>query len=79
MKHLEENNISYWKHLKFSMTQSTICLKAAFFLFVHSLFPNVFESNGSKAVSKVADNLKIAVTKRRSFRPLRNKSTKNKQ
>ena len=79
MKHLKENNPTYWKHFKFSISQSMLCFKAAACLLVHSILPFLFESSGSETIKKVADNLKIDVTKRRSFRPLRNKTTKKKK
>jgi len=77
--HLKENNTTYWKHFKFSMSQSFCCFKAAFYLLCHSFLPNVFTSRGSRTVEEVANNLKISITKRRSFRPLRNKNIKKKK
>ncbi len=45
MKHLKDNNISYWKHWFFAM-------KLSFSLFVHAWFPNILETYASDKICK---------------------------
>lgn len=40
MKHLKENSVTYFEHLRFAWS-------VAFVLFVHGLFPNVWETKAS--------------------------------
>ena len=45
MKHLKENNISYWKHWLFAMKLSLV-------LFIHAWYPDVFETYVSDKIRK---------------------------
>jgi hypothetical protein len=44
-KHLDENNVTYFQHLKFSWT-------VAFVLIVHGLFPFIWETKASEILCK---------------------------
>ena len=52
MSHLSDNDISYFEHLKRSMKYSGKSIKASFFFFIHAIFPNVFETNGSDTIKE---------------------------
>jgi len=45
MKHLEENNVTYFEHLQFAWS-------VAFILLVHGLFPFIWTNRGSELLCK---------------------------
>lgn len=51
--HLKQNNMGYFQHMRFASTQGCRCLRAATYLFVHSVFPCFFPSAGSNLVAQL--------------------------
>ena len=51
--HLEFANQTYFAHAKDSLKYSGSALKASFFFFIHSLFPNRCQKHGSKEITKL--------------------------
>jgi len=49
MKHLKENNVTYFEHLRFAWTVS-------FILFAHGLFPFLWTDRGSELLCKDEDH-----------------------
>ena len=50
MNHLKKNRMTYFSHMKFTLSRGLICLKAGTMLCVHSFLPCFFEKVGSKLV-----------------------------
>ncbi len=48
--HLILNEQTYFSHFKNSMLYSYISLKASFYFFIHGIYPDIFEFNGSKTI-----------------------------
>ena len=62
--HLERVNQSYSQHFFDAILFSLIAFKASMYFFVHALWPDIFEVQGSREI----DNLKnILDYKRRKF------------
>lgn len=53
IKHLKENNMGYWEHLKFAFSHGIRCIKAGVLLILHSIIPALFPKTGSKLVNKL--------------------------
>jgi len=51
--HLKNNNMTYVEHFKFASLHGYLCIKAGFFLCVHSIFPCFFQKAGSRLVHKL--------------------------
>jgi hypothetical protein len=49
-KHLQELNITYTEHFKNSMSYSIQSLKASFYFFIHAIYPDAFEFDGSRQI-----------------------------
>ncbi len=49
MKHLEENNVTYFQHLRFAWT-------VAFILLVHGLLPFLWTDRGTQLLCKEEDH-----------------------
>ena len=49
-KHLKENNVSYFKHMKYALGYSKESAKAMFYFAVHAFLPDVYVTNGSKKI-----------------------------
>ncbi len=52
-KHLQNNNISYFYHMKNSLYYSFQSLKAGVIFAVHSIYPDIFQYTGSEVISKL--------------------------
>jgi hypothetical protein len=52
LQHLRDYDITWYDHYKRAVKWSWALQKAAFYLFVHSIFPWLFESNASAIVFK---------------------------
>jgi hypothetical protein len=52
-KHLEENNITYFSHMYYSLYYSKESLKATIYFFVHAFIPDIFEYNGSITIKNL--------------------------
>ena len=57
MKHLEENNETYLRHLRKAMYISVCMLGGCCTAFVHALVPLVFTKTTSKILSHVKDTI----------------------
>jgi len=68
LDHLQENNMTYFDHLKFASYHSFLCMKAAFYLIIHSVLPCFFGGTGSNLVTKMS-----------KYFTIRNYSKKNEQ
>ena len=53
VEHLKENNMGYWKHLRFASGHGIRCIKAGFLLILHSFIPALFPKTGSVLVNKL--------------------------
>ena len=53
IKHLEENNITYLSHMKIALTISALSIYAAICVFIHSIFPNLFENTATNISKKI--------------------------
>ena len=57
MDHLTRVKQDYWSHFFDAMLYSFIALKAFFYFFVHAIFPDLFEFDGSREIQKLNDIL----------------------
>lgn len=53
-QHLQENNITYYQHLKFALFHGFVCLIAGICLTIHAFLPCVFQTAGSDLVQSLA-------------------------
>ena len=51
-KHLEEQKMTYFQHMRTALTHSIRCQIVSFKLIVHSFFPFIFEDTGWKNLGK---------------------------
>lgn len=51
--HLSENKMTYRQHLLFAFGYGVKCIRAGFYLLVHSIFPCWFAHAGSRLVRKM--------------------------
>jgi len=58
IKHLEENNISYLKHMKRALSYSFNSLLAFSFFLVHAFLPFLFVKSGSNTIKKIYNEVK---------------------
>lgn len=54
--HLKENNMSYYKHIKFAGKNGLNCIKAGISLITHGFIPAIFPRAGSQLVNKLNKN-----------------------
>ena len=53
VKHLKENNMGYWEHLRFASSHGIRCIKAGLLLILHSIIPAFFPKAGSILVNQL--------------------------
>jgi hypothetical protein len=53
IKHLKENNMTYWQHLVFAAAHGLRCIKAGICLIVHSIIPGLLPKTGSNLVNEL--------------------------
>jgi hypothetical protein len=53
-QHLEENNMTYYTHLKFAFFHGCVCILAGLCLMIHSLLPCLFQTTGSDLVQSLS-------------------------
>jgi len=58
MKHLKENNLSYFGHWKQAMGYFAEIQIAAFCVFTHAWFPFLFECTASEIIKNLAERFK---------------------
>lgn len=51
--HLQKVKQGYYEHFLDSICYCGISLKASFYFFIHSLFPDVFEFDGSNTIKQL--------------------------
>jgi hypothetical protein len=49
-KHLERINKGYFEHFFHAMSYCFISLSASFYFFIHAIYPDVFEFDGSRQI-----------------------------
>ena len=57
MKHLKDNNMSYWEHLSFAFKLSGQLVVMAFVGVIHAIFPFVFQNVVSDGVKNMDTKL----------------------
>lgn len=57
IKHIKENNTTYFSHMKRAFCLSLQAGFASIVLLIHSIFPNVFEKTGSNTIHKLHKKL----------------------
>ena len=63
--HLKQINQSYTEHFYDSMNYCCISFKASFYFFMHSVWPDIYEFDGSKTIN---DLNTILHEKKRKFK-----------
>jgi len=61
--HLNRVKQDYWSHCFDAMSYSFIAFKASFYFFVHSIYPDLFEFDGSREIENLNS---ILISKKRS-------------
>jgi hypothetical protein len=51
--HLKKVNQNYIEHFRDSFTYSLLCLRASFYFLIHSLWPDLYEYDGSLTIRKL--------------------------
>ena len=55
MKHLEEEGVSYWQHMKFAVRFGLVLVLVGLCVLVHAIVPFLFKHTGSGAVIAMAE------------------------
>lgn len=58
IKHLKENNMTYYEHFLFAFYYGIIAIFAGVLLIIHSLLPCFFQTTGSYLVTKLSRRFK---------------------
>lgn len=53
IKHIKENNTTYFSHMRRALSMSIKAGFASIALLIHSIFPNIFEKTGSNTINKL--------------------------
>jgi len=53
MKHLTDNNFTYFEHLKIAFKLAFRCFKVGFKLIIHGVFPFIFQNTGWLKLGKL--------------------------
>jgi hypothetical protein len=56
-KHLKDLNVTYNTHFKHSMSYSLQSLKASYYFFIHSIYPDIYKDKGSLSIKKLNNTL----------------------
>jgi hypothetical protein len=51
--HLKLMKISYFNHFLRAIKISFTCLCASYYLFIHAIYPDIYQFNGTKIITKV--------------------------
>ena len=62
-KHLKYVKQSYFEHFEDSFEYVKLSLKATFYFAVHTIYPDLFEYQGSKTIKKLNDILQEKINK----------------
>lgn len=52
ISHIKENNTTYFVHMRRALSLSFKSLQASIALFVHAMYPNIFEYTGSNLIKE---------------------------
>ena len=52
ISHIKENNTTYFVHMRRALRVSFKSLQASIALFVHAMYPNIFEYTGSNLIKE---------------------------
>lgn len=52
MKHLRDLDLSYFEHMRKAFSHIVECQKVSFKLFIHAIFPSIWEDTGWKNLGK---------------------------
>lgn len=52
ISHIKENNTTYFVHMRRALSLSFKSLRASIALFVHAMYPNIFEYTGSNLIKE---------------------------
>lgn len=52
ISHIKENNTTYFVHMRRALSLSFKSLKASVSLFIHAMYPNMFEYTGSNLIKE---------------------------
>ena len=52
-KHLKENNMSYFEHMKCALGYAKESGKAMVYFSIHAIMPNIFVKKGSTIITKI--------------------------
>jgi len=67
-RHLDNNDMTYWQHLKFASAQGIKCIIAGVLLIIHSFIPALFSKTGQNITNK----LNKVFTKNNDFLMIKN-------
>jgi len=56
-KHLKENNMSYFEHMLFALTQCKESAMAMAYFFIHAFFPDLLITSGSQKIIQINNNI----------------------
>jgi hypothetical protein len=62
-QHLIRVKQDYWSHCFDAMSYSFMALKASFYFFVHAVYPDIFEFDGSREI-EILNNILISKKKK---------------
>lgn len=52
ISHIKENNTTYFVHMRRALSLSFKSIQASIALFVHAMYPNIFEYTGSNLIKE---------------------------
>jgi len=52
ISHIKENNTTYFVHMRRALSLSLKTLSASIALFIHAVYPNIFEYTGSNIIKE---------------------------
>lgn len=52
ISHIKENNTTYFVHMRRALSLSFKSIQASIALFVHAIYPNIFEYTGSNLIKE---------------------------
>lgn len=62
--HLNFANQSYFEHFKDSISYCGQSIKASFFFFIHSIWPDFFTQSGSQCIHQLSETIQYKYNKR---------------
>ena len=60
-RHLVQNNITYYKHLRFSLNNSIIMFKGGIKGILHGIFPGLYETFTKDTIDKLNKRMQIQI------------------